>query len=84
MTGYTKLYGKTEVTGKNDYETHLNLLKELDKRGFKVSAIDDLEQQAGITPPKKKPESKPKPKEEDKKPEKKEAPKTDDDWDLSL
>jgi len=78
LTGYTKLYGKTKTTNTNVYETHLKCLKELEKRGFKVSAMDDLEQQAGIEPPKKEEKAEQKPK------EKVEEKKKEDDWDLSL
>ena len=86
LIGYTKLYGKTKSTGKNDYETHLMCLEELEKRGFKVSAMDDLEQQAGITPPKKEvkvvEEEKTKEQKEIKKQDEEE--KKEDDWELSL
>ena len=79
LIGYTKLYGKSKVTGKNDYEVHLQNLDVLEERGFKVSAIDDIEQQAGIEPPKKEEKKKEKKKEEPKKKEDKK-----DDWDLSI
>lgn len=74
LIGFTKLYGKTKITHKNAYEMHLKCLEELEKRGFKVSAIDDLEQQAGITPPKK----------EEKEEKKEQKPGDKTDWDLSL
>jgi len=93
LTGYTKLYGKTKVTNKNDYESHLKCIEELEKRGFKVSAMNDLEQQAGIEPPKKEEikvvkkeemteeQKEVKKQDEEDKPEERER---DDDWDLSL
>jgi hypothetical protein len=52
LTGYDKLYGQIEITDKNGYEEHLNALKELEKRGFRISPIEELEKEAGITPPK--------------------------------
>jgi len=61
LTGYTKLYGEINVTGKNIYTEHKKACKRLEELGYKVSKIKDLEQQAGIKPPEKKPE---KPKEE--------------------
>jgi len=82
LTGYTKLYGKVDVTHKNNYEVHLNMLKELEKRGFKVSAMDDLEKQAGIQPPK---EEKKVDKEETKEVKSEDSKeKKEEEWDLSL
>jgi hypothetical protein len=52
LTGYEKLYGQIEITDKCGYEEHLNALKELEKRGYRISPMKDLEKEAGITPPK--------------------------------
>jgi len=53
LTGYQKLYGKTEITKKNAYSVHKQSLKELEKRGYKQSPMAELEKEAQITPPKK-------------------------------
>lgn len=52
LTGYEKLYAQFDITHKNGYQKHLEALKELEKRGFRVSPMQDLEKEAGITPPK--------------------------------
>ena len=52
LTGYEKLYAQVDITGQNGYEQHLKALKELEKRGFRVSPIELLEKKAGIAPPK--------------------------------
>jgi len=52
LTGYEKLYAQVDITGKSGYEQHLKALKELDKRGFRISPMELLEKKAGITPPK--------------------------------
>ena len=75
LTGYTALYNKIDVSNKNDYEEHIKAKKILEKRGFRVSPLEELEQEAGITPPKKK--EQPKKQEEQKK-----DTNTDSDWDL--
>lgn len=54
LTGYTKLYGEIDITGKNGYEEHKKACKRLADLGYCVSKMDDLEQQAGISPPKRK------------------------------
>ena len=59
LTGYTRLYGELNITGKNGYEVHRESLQKLVKMGYSVSKMKDLEMQAGIKPPEKK-----KPKEE--------------------
>lgn len=59
LTGYTRLYGELNITGKNGYEVHKDSLQKLVKMGHSVSKMKDLEMQAGIKPPEKK-----KPKEE--------------------
>ena len=62
LTGYEKLYAQIDITKKNGYHEHMKALKELEKRGFRVSPIKELEKEAGITPPKPKPK---KPKKEE-------------------
>jgi len=61
LTGYTKLYGELNITGKNGYEEHIKACKRLEELGYKISKMEDLEKQAGIKPPIKKAEPKPKP-----------------------
>ena len=56
LTGYTKLYGELNITGKNGYEEHKKALARLTEMGYKVSKWDELEKEAGITPPKPKAE----------------------------
>lgn len=92
ITGYDRLYGELDITGKNAYSVHLDALKRLEELGYKTSKMKDIETQAGITPPKPKPAPKVeqvKPKEEQpeqvQKP-KEEKPKTEskeeDIWEL--
>lgn len=50
-TGYKKLYSKQKITGKNGYKVHKQALKELTKRGFGITAMQELEKKAGIIPP---------------------------------
>lgn len=54
LTGYSRLYGELNVTGKNAFEVHNAALKRLEELGHSVSKMKDLETQAGINPPKKK------------------------------
>jgi len=58
LTGYRVLYAPIEITDKNAYEEHKKALLSLEKRGYKVSKIEDLEKQADIKPPKPKEEKK--------------------------
>lgn len=58
LTGYRKLYGEINITGKDAYPEHKNAIKRLRDMGYAVTKIDDLEEQAGIEPPK--PPKKPK------------------------
>ena len=55
ITGYEKLYGQLEITGKNGYEVHKDALKRLEELGYKVTKFEELEKEAGIIPPKPKP-----------------------------
>ena len=63
LTGYNRIYSEVDVTGKNAYTVHKELIGRLAKSGYKTSAIEELEQEAGIPTPKKteKPEVKAKP-----------------------
>ena len=67
LTGYRAFYAPVDITEKNAYEEHKKALKNLAERGYKVSKMEDLEEQADIKPPKPKEEKKPEPKEEPKK-----------------
>jgi len=91
LTGYSRLYSDIDITDKNGYEMHKMILKKFEKSGFKSSAIEELEKEAGIpAPPKKeekKPETKPEPKKEEKpkeekKEEKKEETKQEVKWEI--
>jgi len=77
LTGFSRLYSDIDITDKNGYDMHKKILKNFEEKGFKSSAIEELEKEAGIpTPPKKeepKPEPKPEPKKEE--PKKEEKPK---------
>lgn len=53
LTGYKRLYGELKITGLNGYEEHKKACQKLAKMGYAVSKMEDLEQQAGISPPKK-------------------------------
>jgi len=66
LTGYSRIYSVIDITNKNSYTEHMNVLDKFDKAGYKSSAIEELEKEAGIPPPKK---------EEPPKEEKKEEPK---------
>jgi len=74
LTGYNRLYTNVDITDKNGYGQHKQVLMKFEKAGYRTSAIKELEEEAGIEPPKtKQPEKKPK--EEKPKTEKKEEPK---------
>ena len=73
LTGYTRLYGQIDITNKNGYEEHKRALKKLAELGYCVSKMEDIEQQAGIKPVKKKVE------EQDKKQEGEQPSKSEDD-----
>jgi hypothetical protein len=63
LTGYRAFYPKIDITDKIGYEEHKKACKKLEEKGYKVTKMNDLEEQAEITPPKrkkKKPEPKPK------------------------
>ena len=83
LTGYTKLYPKTKITGKNGYAVHRKRIEQLEAQGLRSSAFAEYEEDAGITPPKAPSKPKQKPKPESKEQEVKEEPE-DDDFDLSL
>ena len=51
LTGYSRLYSPYDVTDKNGYSEHQKILKKFEKAGYKSSAIQELEEEAGIKPP---------------------------------
>jgi len=70
LTGYSKLYSDIDITDKNGYTIHKQILEKFTKSGLKSSAIEELEKEAGIkvpnvSPPPKKEEAKPEPKKEE-------------------
>jgi hypothetical protein len=72
LTGYSRLYSDVDITDKNGYDMHKKILKNFEEKGFKTTAIEELEKEAGIPPVKKEtPKTEPK-KEEVKKEESKE------------
>jgi hypothetical protein len=72
LTGYSRLYSDVDITDKNGYDMHKKILKNFEEKGFKTTAIEELEKEAGIPPVKKEtPKQEPK-KEEVKKEESKE------------
>ena len=79
LTGYDRLYTDVDITNKNSYAVHKEILKKFDKAGYHSSAIEELEKEAGIpSPPKVEPpipKPEPKPKQESKPESKKEEPK---------
>ena len=87
LTGYNRLYSDIDITDKNSYEVHKQILLKFDKSGYKTSAIEELEKEAEIKPPKpepKKEDTKPVEKKEEKeeKPKKEEKKKEEVDWSL--
>jgi len=71
LTGYSRLYSAIDITNKNSYAEHKKILEKFETAGYKSSAIEELEKEAGIkvpnvSPPPKKEEPKPEPKEEKK------------------
>jgi len=52
LTGFSKLYGKVKITGKNGYSMHRKAVKSLEDQGFKSGVFAEMEKVAGITPPK--------------------------------
>jgi len=62
LTGFTKLYRETKITGKNAYAVHRKALKQMEEKGLRSTVFEETEQAANIKPPKK-PKKKQKPKE---------------------
>jgi len=83
LTGFRKLYGEIDITNKNPYVEHKKALKRLEDLGYKSTAIKEIEQNAGISPPTKK-SSKVKEKPKENKEEKEKEGKGGDeiDWDI--
>jgi len=48
LTGYSKIYSTVDITNKNGYEVHKQLLQRLEDAGLRTSKIEDLEKEAGI------------------------------------
>lgn len=48
LTGYNRLYSNIEITDKNGYEIHKQILARFDKEGHKTSAIEEAEKEADI------------------------------------
>jgi len=53
LTGYDRLYSAYDITGKNGFEEHKKILKKFEDSGYKSSAIEELEKEAGIPTPQK-------------------------------
>lgn len=64
LTGFTKLYRETKITGKNGYNVHRKSLKKMEEKGLKSTVFEEFEDSANIKPPKK-PKQKTKPKQEE-------------------
>jgi len=64
LTGYDRIYSEVDITNKNSYAVHQQILKKFEDAGYRSSAIEELEKEAGIPTPKK-----PEPKVEKPKPE---------------
>jgi hypothetical protein len=95
LTGYDRLYSSVDITSKNPYDVHRQILKKFEDAGYKSSAIEELEKEAGIpTPPKVEPKKEPQKTIEvvskegttkiSKEELKKEPKKEDIDWEMSL
>jgi len=89
LTGYRAFYSKVDITDKIGYEEHKKACKKLEEKGYKVTKMKDLEEQAEINPPKRKEEKKekkeekPKEKKEEKpEPKKEEKKENDDMWSI--
>jgi len=53
LTGYSRLYSEVDITDKNSYSVHKKILKQFEDKGYRSSAIEELELEAGIpSPPK--------------------------------
>lgn len=60
LTGFSKKYPEQDVTDKNAFTVHEQMLKALEDKGLKESKIQKQEKEAGIVPPEK-PKEKPVP-----------------------
>jgi len=52
-TGMSRLYSETDITDKNSWSVHKMIQKKFEAKGYRSSAIEELEEEAGITLPKK-------------------------------
>jgi len=48
LTGYNRLYSKIDITNKNGYEVHKQILQRFEKLGYKTSIMQEIEEEAGI------------------------------------
>jgi len=51
LTGYSRLYNEQDITDKNSYAVHKKILELFEKKGYRSSAIEELELEAGIPSP---------------------------------
>jgi len=86
LTGFSKLYGEIDITNKNPYSEHKKACKRLEELGYKSTAIEELEKNAGVSPPKspaKKETKNEEPKKQEKEKEKQEESKEEEiDWNI--
>lgn len=51
-TGMTRLYSETDITDKNSWSMHKKIQKQWEVKGYRSSAIEELEEEVGIKLPK--------------------------------
>lgn len=51
-TGMSRLYAELDITDKNSWAVHKKIQKQFEAKGYRSSAIEELEEEAGIEPPK--------------------------------
>lgn len=51
-TGMSRLYGEIDITDKNSWSVHKKIQKQFEDKGYRSSAIEELEAEAGIVVPK--------------------------------
>jgi|GEM_PF-2130337 len=52
-TGMSRLYSEIDITDKNSWAVHKKIQQQFESKGYRSSAIEELEEEAGIEPPKK-------------------------------
>ena len=77
LTGYSRLYSDVDITDKNSYTIHKKVCEKFERSGYKTGAMEEIEKEAGIEPPK--PKAKEEPKSEEKP---KEEKKEEDEWEI--